>query len=251
MTTHWILVHTGRWHAWHTGGQKSVCGVLNVQDLKEHPPSAIERELAPVNRTAVCRVCAKALGLPRLNGPKGVQAAWFGFLKRHLERKFVRASDRDLITLAGLLAEVGKPDEPEAQEIFRQMQTLLLTPHRVSVGGGRMVTITAIRDALGALQAVPDALRKISAALSTWRRITQRGDLDKFKPAQVIAVMLQLPDVEAYVRHLKARGLEHLAAVSHPNTLERAKKDPGLRGTFSGSPDFWQSTQSQLHIVEE
>jgi hypothetical protein len=64
--------------------------------------------------------------------------------------------------------------------------------------------------------------------------------------------MLAVPEkhLEAYIRHHKDKGFSHIAAMFHPNTLERAKNDPALRGVFTRhSPDYeWGSG---VRVVEE
>jgi hypothetical protein len=70
----------------------------------------------------------------------------------------------------------------------------------------------------------------------------------------VLDVMLQVPDAEAYVRHLAGRGFTALGAMFHPNVLARAKKDPALRGAFAAygtGAAYWERTKDQLHVITD
>ncbi len=182
---------------------------------------------------------------------------WLGYMMRHLEsshlpKRSVHAEKRqqELATLADLLSTIGEPDDPKAQVIYEQMRFLFLTPFRVGSNGKSFVTLPALAESLPMLQQ-PNALLKISTALLAWRSVTGQKTTGRCDVAQVVAIMLSVPDPMAYVQHLKSRGIEALAAMFHPNTFARAKRDTALRGVFAGSGAYWQATENQLNIVTD
>lgn len=250
---HWVL--TRRWHAWPRGGRRSLCGTVTVEHLRDHPASSIVQ--APPADGDFCQSCRKKAGVLAESVGTGPIAEWSGHLRRHLTRVRARAADATIQELSELLAEVGSPDSQEAREVFDQVRVLLLTPMRrtARAANGRtltFVTLPYLKDTIAKLPPRVGALAKIATALRCWRTITHRDPTaDRFRPDRVVEVMLQLPTPEPYIQHLVSRGLPHLAAMFHPNTLERAKKETALRGLFAGTNDYWNETASQLNIVTE
>ena len=151
-----------------------------------------------------------------------------------------------------MLVETGPPDDPAALELFEQVKQLLLTPMRVRGETGKeRMQLVGLRASLELLQPRSGSLQAVAAIFRTWRTIMGGRDPGHFRADKVIAVMLQVPDAETYLQHLKARGLEPLGVAFHQNVLERAKKEPTLRGLFGGSTDYWKRTQEQLKIVTD
>jgi len=184
----------------------------------------------------------------------GAMSAWLGYIERHLKR--VRATTRreDLLTIAALLAEIGPPDAPAACDVFEQIKVLLLTPvespwarrHRK-----QPIALPSLQAALALLPPRTGRLAVVAAAMRCWRNVMGRQDPGNFKPDKVIEVMLQIPEPEAYLQHLKTKGFELLGVAFHPNVLARAKQEPALRGLFGGSTDYWNRTADQLNVVTD
>lgn len=255
----WVLMSTGKWHAWPKGGRKTMCGRVNAEHLRDRPAVRIIKEPPAISEDR-CASCAKAvLGPAAL--PADVSetaAAWVGHLRRHLTRARIKAADAVVQALAERLGEVGGPDDDAAREVFEQVKGLLLRPHflrtRGAAGKERTIsTLPHLKDALTKLPPNTGALQQVAVTLRLWRSITNRDPhADRFKADQVIDTILKLPpNPEAYIRRLSEKGLPHLAAMFHPNTLERAKHDTALRGLFAGSSAYWNDTSEALNIVTE
>jgi hypothetical protein len=248
----------GRWHAWFPRARASACGRVNVEDLRAAPARRIADTLPPEAQADACATCLKLARNGR-NGaalPPGGAGAWLGYVRAHLRRVHATAGEADLRAVAEAMAEVGPPDDPAARDAFAQVRTLLLTPvvTRTRDKAGRARRVAVIHGLHAALALLPPRsgrLAAVVAAMRCWRAITKRADPGHFKPAQVLDVMLQVPDAEAYVRHLAGRGFEALGVVFHPNVLARAKVDPALRGMFGTGGAYWARTKDQLVIVKE
>lgn len=257
----WLLTSNGKWHGWPNGGRASLCGRVNVEHLRASPATAIATAV-PSDGTP-CGTCAKKSGYvpPAENGLRAtvdpVVGEWVGYLRRHLRHVHIQTSEATIAELATRLAEIGPPTVEEAREVFEQVRVLLLTPvstRRKGRGGRGMTVMTLpyLKDTLDKLPPREGVLKQLAATMRMWRNITRRDPTqDKFRPDRVIETMLQVPSPEQYITHLNSRGLYHLAAMFHPNTLERAKKETALRGTFAGSSDYWDRTASQLNIVTD
>lgn len=241
-----------------------MCGRVNIEHLRESP--AIKIAGAPVDEEGagfieICGTCARKTNFdyqpPAPAVGDATQAAWMGHLRRHLTRVHVRVADATVQELASRLAEVGAPESEEAREVFDQIRVLLLTPtfKRVKGPKGRTTTLTTLPHLKETLKKLPPRrgiLIQIAAALRTWRLITHRDPTaDRFRSDRVIETMLQIPSPEAYIKHLNSRGLPHLAAMFHPNTLARAKNEASLRGLFAGSNEYWDNSTAQLNIVRD
>lgn len=254
----WLDSGTGKWHAWPKGARHTLCGRVNVEHLRTHPAAAITA-LAPAPEASVCAVCGKKSGhvAQVVAVPDGVTRAWIGFLKRYLLRAHITLADDTVRLLAERLADVGSPDDQDARDVFDQVRSVLLRPMRISSKrrDGRAVTLHTIphlKEALNALPPKTGALQKVATAMRCWRAITRRDPSgEKFSVQRVVETMLQVPSVEQYITHLNGEGLPNLAAMFHPNTLARAKRDTALRGLFAGSPEYWSQTEGQLNIITD
>lgn len=257
----WILTHSNKWHAWPQGGRSTICGRVNIEHLRQSPAIKIGGE--PVQgEGAVCTTCGRKTRYapPAAQSVADANAAlWLGHLRRHVTRVHVRAAKGTLEALAARLSLVGSPDTPEGLEVFEQVRVLLLTPvaqrtARLRRDGNHTVIMTLphLKAALKALPPTRDAILHVTRALRSYRNITHRDPTaDRFKADRVIETMLQIPAPDQYITHLNERGLPYLAAMFHPNTLDRAKKEPALRGLFAGSNEYWDNTADQLRIVSD
>lgn len=184
----------------------------------------------------------------------GVTGAWLGYLERHLTRVNATADRDDLLTIAALLAEIGSPDDRAACDVCEQVKALLLTPMESPWGRRhrkRPIVIQSLQAALALLPPRSGKLAAVAASMRCWRSVMGRTDMGHFRPDKVIEVMLQVPEPEAYLQHLKTKGFESLGVAFHPNVLARAKKEPALRGLFGGGTDYWNRTQDQLNIITD
>lgn len=150
----------------------------------------------------------------------------------------------DLIFFAGLLALVGTKKDEEAQVAHNILKYLLLVPQRTP----------RIRPALEAIPPTRGGVLRIVWAAQAFVRVTGRTlEQDYVKVDQVIKVMAQVSDPEAYVKHVSRQsGLFKLGVIFHPGTLESAKKV--LRGAFAappGEPSYWERTEGQLNIIRD
>lgn len=255
MGLHWILTTAGKWHAWPEGGRRTFCGKVNAEHLRDTPAVQIASDVSVGEN--ICTTCAKKTGKSAAYAiDDGPTLAWFGYLRRHLTHVRAKVADATVEELARLLAEVGPPNDPVAVEVFEQVRTILLRPHhskqRKIKREYTVITIPHLKGALAKLPPKTGALQRIAATLRIWRTVT-RDDPSRqnFHADRVVETMLQIPDPEAYIKHLYARGLPALAAMFHPNTLARAKKDTALRGAFAGSNEYWDNTADQLNIVSD
>lgn len=246
---HWVLYPPKRkFHAWRHGDRESVCGTLTVAQLRERPASNMVERLE--DGQLPCGTCRRIVEMGKQAGSPA--AAWLGFIVRHLKRMHCTAPRLDLEAVAALLVETGPPDDPAALELFEQVKTLLLTPMRVRAGNGKEYQrLVGLRDALAQLAPKSGSLAMVAAALRCWRNVMGRTNPGHFRPDRVIEVMLQVPEPEVYLKHMKERGLEPLGVAFHPNVLARAKKEPSLRGLFGGSSDYWKRTADQLNVVTD
>lgn len=253
----WILNRNQTWHAWPLGGRSTLCGSINAEDLRLRPAAAIAD--SPTVGEKVCVSCSRKAGyVASAVCADATTGAWIGVINRYLKRSHVRVADDIVAELARRLAELGAPEQPEASNAFSMLQPLLLKPHRERKryefsGTERTVsTIPHLREALESLPKEAGSLRTVVEALRAWQNVTRRDPyVEKFRKDRVVSVMTQVPNPELYVKHLLGRGLPTLAAMFHPNTLERAKHDTALRGMFSGSGGYWAQASAQLHIVED
>lgn len=248
-TVHWILYPAKkRWHAWRHGERESVCGTLTASHLRERAATSVLESLD--DGMLPCGTCKRIVDMGSQAGSPA--AAWLGFISRHLKHKHCTAPRQDLEAVAALLVETGPPDDPHALELFEQVKALLLTPMRVRAGNGKeYMRLVGLRDALALLAPRSGSLAAVAAIFRCWRNVMGRQDPGRFRPDRVIEVMLQVPEPEAYLKHMKARGLEPLGVAFHQNVLARAKKEPALRGLFGGSTDYMKQTADQLNVVTD
>lgn len=234
-----------------------MCGRVNIEHLRRTPCAQIAAKV-PTDGD-VCVSCSKKTGHAAVV-PSNVDAgtaAWIGSLRKQFHRMHAQVAEETIVMLASRLAEVGPPESAAAREVFDQIQGLLLKPLFTRRKHGlrntrTTVTIPHLQDALDKLPPNTAALRQIASTMRCWRSVTQRDTAnDKFRSDHVVDTILQIPTPEPYIRHLLARGLPHLAAMFHPNTLARAKKEPTLRGVFAGSATYMERTASQLNIVTD
>lgn len=251
MITHWVLSYLGKWHAWPDKGRQTLCGRLNVEHLRQGAATKISDDTpAPGKAEKFCLYCARKAGIS-LSPPHAdpCVGAWIGLLKIKLRHTHIRVADSVIEQLATLLAEVGPPGSFEGSEVFEQVQQLLLKP---SWTRNKIASLPHLKAALALLAVTTGSLQRVADTVRAYRSITNRSlVLDNFHADRVIEIILQIPTPEPYIRHLNSRGLTHFAAMFHPNTLERARKDPTLRGLFAGSNEYWDRTTSQLNIVSD
>jgi len=149
--------------------------------------------------------------------------------------------------LANILATTadGPPGSDRGAALWRIAAPLLLLPWWKRRGSFAAAVRILFQECDG-------GLAKVLHAATVWQKTTNRRfEDDLYKTDRVLEVMLQVPDPEPYVRHLKSRGLEHLAAVFHPNTLARAKTEAGLRGVFNKTNEYWNEAKDHITVVEE
>ncbi len=250
----WLLVRTGKWHAWLYGAHRTVCGALNAQDLERIPAQRITSTPDPQGN--FCKTCLKKLppgdrpSEPRTTHANPIVGQWLMFLRRHISRSKVRVNQADLEALAERLASIGGPGNEAALTVYEQLRRLILTPRYTKTQSGTVVPrLRKLKEALALLPvADPSRLRHIAESLVLWRKITGREveRNERFQPDTVIATMLEIPDPEPYIQHLHQQGLDALALVFHPNTLARRKEDAAVRGVFAHSGDYWKDTADQL-----
>ncbi len=250
---HWIQTSTGKWHAWSAGKTATMCNRIDADDLRKYPAQRISVEL-PQDQD-VCVLCAKRTGITSCSMDP-ITSAWIVVIRMHLSHIHARLHDKLIIQMAQRLGEVGMPNSYEGKQVFDEIKFLLLRPLRESRRSvtGHCRTISTFPHLKDALEKIPNAqaLQQVALAIRAWRNLASSDpSTQRFRPDRVIDTILQIPEPDPYIRHLKARGLHALAAIFHPNTLERAKKDPALRGLFSGSSDYWNATASQLNVITE
>jgi hypothetical protein len=247
----WVQTQTKKWHAWATGGERTLCGKLSRIDLQMKAARAIAALLP--EGAVVCHLCRRAVPeVALVVDPKTkhledpVAAAWLPILNAHFARYGLRVALPTKHTLATRLATLGSPGDPQADALYNHLRALLLTPRPRR--GGRL-SLGRLKEALDALPPDPQALNHIAAAVKAWCRITgremERGG-ERFKTDTVITTMLAVPDPEAYIRHLHSQGLTALAQMFHPSTLDNHRTDAALRGVFGGSNEYWNRTANQL-----
>lgn len=234
-----------------------MCGRVNAESLKTHPARAIS-QTPPPEGASWCAVCAKKAHVSLTPTTfKGVEAAWLTHLQLHMRRSYIKARAKSVEQYARRLAELGPPTDTSAYTVYEILRPFLLRPGKartVRANGtrGQVRTLTHLSPALGALPQTVGALRDLAKVLQSWETITQRNLAQEYcKPEQVISIIQQVPDTDAYIRHLARSGLLPLGAMFHPNTFARAKADPALRGLFAGSHEYWRGTASQLNIVTD
>lgn len=253
----WILRLNNTWHCWPTRGRSTYCGRINVEHLRVTPAVAITD--APALDGKICTACARKSGYvsPAATCADASTGAWIGVISRHLIHVNVRVAADSVGELARRIAEVGSPGDAEARELFERIRPVLLRPVWVKkkyLSGKERSTASVphLKESLALLPPEPGALRKVAAAITAWQQVTRRDPMvEKYNLARVIGAMLSVPDPTLYVTHLHGRGLPTLAAMFHPNTLERARRETALRGMFAGGSQYWQNTMSQLHIIED
>lgn len=229
----WLRYRTGTWHAWRRGAGASVCGRLNVEDLRRHPATATGVAVPRGHGRTPCAACAARLSI-RLTAPGGPPdvAAWERLVRTRARRAHVTPRDADVRGFAEVLAQVGKPGDAEAVQVFEAVAAVVMRPVRKTRRGQQYTVYPGFREALAKIpRGDPGRVRHVALAIESWRRITGRDPAaERCRPDVVVETALAVPNPEAYVRHLAARGLDALAAVYHPNTLRRARGE--LRGMF-------------------
>jgi hypothetical protein len=237
----WARLPWEPWHAWPIGGKESLCGALSKGTVRVFQDVLEASQSLPAQD--VCAPCQN-------------QLQWLGLISRHLLAVRAKLAEDGRRALAARLAEIGSPEDVAAREVWVEMQQFLLAPWRCSRhnGNGRSYTTTTlpcVDMALAIVAPGTQGLLRLAGALRTFRTVTGVTSYGRYHADQVVQAVLEIPDIEAYVRHLKGRGLDSLAAVFHPNTLARARREPALRGVFAGTGAYWEATKDQLNIVEE
>lgn len=260
---HWIQVSNKRWHAWRSGSHASLCGSVNVAHLRLNPAKRIQIT-APLEEV-LCSKCSRKAGVcPTSNAsPDVLTSAWVGYIRRHLTHVHARVADKVITALASRLAEIGTPADAGALQAYELIKMFLLTPRSKSIqsassrsGRACIATIPRLKEALAVLPKEHGALLQVAATLCLWQEITGRNLIqERFKPDTVLETIFKIPSPAPYIKHLHSRGFSYLAAVFHPNTLERTKKDTSLRGLFSrnsdySTDDYWNSTSERRVVTE-
>lgn len=257
MTHRWILNGNDKWHAWPVKGRSTFCGTINLEDLRQRPAKAVAE--APDHAGKVCVSCARKTNYVRVGSVDGADptaSAWAGAIRRYLKHKHMRAGIEAVDELARRMAEVGPPEDLSASRTFALIQPLLLHPLREQRQDavGRVRTVSSLPFLKASLALLPSdrgAVKVLADVMNTWQQITRRDPYtEKFRPDRVVGVMLQVPDPAQYINRLAGR-LPTLAAIFHPSTLERAKRDAALRGMFAGNTAQWVAQSGQLHILED
>jgi len=199
-------------------------------------------------------VCQQHVGnVPLPEDIPPITAAWMGLIRRHLTTTHSQLPLPDVQLLAERLTLLGSPDNPDVQAVYRQIQTLLLTPMYVrrTTGGGTR-RITHLRDALEKIPPDAQSLTHLATTMAIYRRVTGRAlSRDKFRRDRVVETMLAIPDPEAYITRLHDQGLSNIAAMFHPNTLEHRKKDPSLRGVFHDGMDDYDQDVGPVRVIRD
>lgn len=254
---------SGTWHAWPKGGASTVCGRVNVQNLRNAPAKQILPQLPP--GAPLCGSCTRRR---TVRGGKRIvilehgsdAAAWLAFLRRHLIAKRIKIGAPNERTLAKHLASCGPPTDPKAVAVYNQIRTLLLTPRRQKAKGrgGQdtvMYKIIGLKETLAALPPDATSLQHVANAMHLWRKITGRvvdPRFERYRTETVIETMLAVPNLEAYIIHLHNQGWSSLAQMFHPSTLSRARKAPALRGALDKkTQEYWEQVKGTLNIVED
>lgn len=225
---HWLQhPSSGTWHLWRNGTPQSACGSMT----KEHLPAPAVSGKPPAGLVGACTKCVASAGGWPAAGTAECAAFWVGKIKLQANRARVKLDRWAVEDFADMLSLLGC-GTPEANETFAAVTSVLLRPVTVRERGKTFTSFPKFRESVDLLLS-REKLLHVAVALRTWRSVTGRDvGRDRFSPDRVIETMLSVDDPEPYVRQLHGRGLSHLAAVFHPNTLERARKDPALRGVF-------------------
>lgn len=245
--THWIRSRGSKWHGWEEGAHWTLCGRVTVLHLHNGERLDIDDSMGTAEHHAeLCVECRRKAAVPPPQSADEVARGWEHYIRTAVQlsaRGRRGPRDADVQTLATALAEGWTPGSPVGEQAWRAVQALFLLPWEVRAKDfGAAVAVLTTKE---------KALARVLLAVTTWQKVTGRAlGVDRYHAGRVVEVMLAVPDPEPYVRHLKSRGLEHLAAVFHPNTLARALKEPALRGTFAGGSAYWDDTAHQLTIVE-
>ncbi len=152
-------------------------------------------------------------------------AEWVVYFRRALRARRLQhwPLDDPCAKTAGLLALVGKPDEPAAQTVFAALTSLFFNVHRVRFWDA----------AISRVPANVEALQRLSAAVSAAGRV-EKVSSARFQIHYFIDVALQLPDPVSYVDVCRRDGLDQIRAIFHPNTLKfTATKYRGVVGDLA------------------
>lgn len=159
--------------------------------------------------------------------PAGTVSEWLVFLRRAARADHIRAPDNHLVRLAGLLAIVGGPDVERARDHFHAIRGLFFRQARVPRWG----------KAAGSIPADPAmGLERITACAREYGKVTDVSRLfrGKIRLDQVVRVMVQIGDAEAYMWHAARSDFLNPHALFHPNTLAAARRRVrGALGTLS------------------
>ncbi len=261
---YWILRHTGKWHAWERGANKSLCGTITEYDLRMYPAKDIYREAALPAGHVRCMRCTNKMTPTQIaaclvhenNSPEVND--WIGLIRRHLAHKRVSLAKQKVVALAQRLAKIGTPQEPKARIAYERIKALLLTPRFRRVNSGSYSrNLRVLPEVAQVIELLPledeQAMQKVVTTLTLWQKITKRNVAhDNGRPAQIVKTILDVQQPEAYIEHLAGRGIDHLAAVFHPNTFNRAKKETSLRGAFDkDGAEYWEELKGQLNVVSD
>jgi hypothetical protein len=232
----WLQLQSRTWHAWKQGDPGSVCGVVSVEHIRTNPARAVADRPPPPDTwdtDPVCLSCIKRLGWTMGKTAEEIADLWVSKIKMNARRARTKIKLEDAEDFADLLARVGPPGTAAADAIFNEVASVLLRPVRSSARGQAWSTFPRFREAVALIPPSREKLEHLAATIRAWRQITGRlPDRDKFNTERVIQTMLQVPEPEAYVKRLAEQGMTPLGVVFHPNTLDGARRDPGLRGIF-------------------
>jgi hypothetical protein len=181
--------------------------------------------------------------LPKRPAPSVRQ--WAQFFASSAKQAHLRInSQRDLIRLAALVAIVGPPTDPVAQEVYWAMRALFLHPKRLPRWGSALDVIPPDRDSLLRLLACVKEFGTQMRSQRTDASLTSAN----FQLDQVIGVMIQVNDPGTFVGHCFANGLNHPGACFHPNTLRRATQL--LRGSLGMFAEAHTAHDAQFEFIK-
>lgn len=138
----------------------------------------------------------------------------------------MKPADHLVARLAAYLTLVGPPEDPEAQRAFWAIKGLFITQKRLHQWERALKKIPAEREAV---MQVVECYQALAAAAGT-----RKWETAKFDLVQVVTVMLEIPNVQAYVRDAKHNDFLEPGSLFHPNSLAAARKRlRGALGTLS------------------
>lgn len=155
----------------------------------------------------------------------------------------IRPPRDKILRLAALLTITGTTASPEAQRLFWAIRALFLNPARIARWEAALHAIPADRVVL---LRIADCCFHFAAAAGD--KALPKG---QFQLDQVVTVMRDISDPEAYVENGARSNFLAPGALFHPNTLEAARRR--LRGAMGEQahdrPDYDHALETRLRRV--